>query len=375
MFHGYDSYVFPHERGHVSAVIIRPTADAGLGVLRHVTPSTPPAGRSPVWPTWTDPRVATPTSGVMIGGGLLNLYRRQFGRPGLVAVGDAVATTAPTAGRGLAMASMQIEALLDLLDAGADPATIAEPFGTWCDTWIRPWVEDHLAFDAEAVRRWNGDDLDLTRPLTSAAIVAAAPADPRIEPYVAEFMAMTALPASLAPAEPLARAVYETGWRQPTAEGPTRDELVALAEQRVSSSTKMAQLPMTNGRALRREVGQEARLRQAPSGRGGWCRPAGNQPGRAVTRATVTADGVDYRGKPGVRSPGASASGRWAMGGGSGLPGGFDERSEVSAGGMQRGSVSQGSAEYERALDGRDEERRQFVGDLWLDGTVALADG
>ena len=42
---------------------------------------------------------------------------------------------------------------------------------------------------------------------------------------------MTALPASLAPAEGMARAVYETGWRPPTAEGPTRDELVALAEE------------------------------------------------------------------------------------------------------------------------------------------------
>jgi hypothetical protein len=56
-----------------------------------------------------------------------------------VAVGDAVATTAPTAGRGIAMASMQIAQLLELLDAGTDPATIADVFGAWCDTWIRPW--------------------------------------------------------------------------------------------------------------------------------------------------------------------------------------------------------------------------------------------
>ena len=54
-FHGYDGYAFPHEHGHVSIVIIRPSADA---------------------------------------------------------------------------------------------ATIAAPFGAWSDTWIRPWVEDHLAIDA-----------------------------------------------------------------------------------------------------------------------------------------------------------------------------------------------------------------------------------
>ena len=65
----------------------------------------------------------------------------------------------------------------DLLDGGADPATVAEPFGAWCDTWIRPWVEDHLAIDGEAVRSWQGADIDLAQPLTSAAIVAAAQAD------------------------------------------------------------------------------------------------------------------------------------------------------------------------------------------------------
>jgi hypothetical protein len=169
-----------------------------------------------------------PTSGVMVGGRLLNLYRRQLGRPGLVAVGDAVATTAPTAGRGLAMASMQIAGLLELHDGGADPMTIADPFGAWCHTHILPWVEDHLAIDGQSVRRWQGHDVDLTQPLTSAAIVAAAKADPRIEPHIGGFLSMTALPASLAPAEPLARAAYESGWRPAPADGPTRDELVAL---------------------------------------------------------------------------------------------------------------------------------------------------
>ena len=40
-------------------------------------------------------------------------------------------------------------------------------------------------------------------------------------------MAMTELPASLAPAEPLARAIYETGWRPALTDGPGRDELLA----------------------------------------------------------------------------------------------------------------------------------------------------
>jgi 2-polyprenyl-6-methoxyphenol hydroxylase-like FAD-dependent oxidoreductase len=229
-FEGYDAYVFPHELGHVSAVLLKPTADPDLSVLRHVDAFEAACRAIPGLAEWTDQHVSTPTSGVMFGGGLLNTYRGQTDRHGLIAVGDAVATTAPTAGRGIAMASMQISALLELLDSGVNPAGLAKSFGDWCEAWIRPWVEDHLAIDAETVRRWKGQDLDLSQPLTSSAIVAAASADSRIWPHVGAFLAMAALPESIAPAEPLARAVYETGWRAPTSQGPTRNELLALVK-------------------------------------------------------------------------------------------------------------------------------------------------
>ena len=235
LFDGYQVYVFPHEHGHFSVVLVRPTADAELTVLRHLDAFDAACRAIPGLAEWTDPALATPTSGVLVGGRLRNVYRPQLGRPGLVAVGDSVATTAPTAGRGVAMASMQIDGLLHLLDGGADPLTVATPFGAWCDTWIRPWVEDHLAIDAEAVRSWQGADVDLTQPLTSAAIVAAAQADERIAPHLGGYMGMTELPASLAPAEPLARAVYESGWRPPTSEGPTRDQLVDLLRAAVTN--------------------------------------------------------------------------------------------------------------------------------------------
>jgi hypothetical protein len=42
---------------------------------------------------------------------------------------------------------------------------------------------------------------------------------------------MTELPATLQPAEPLARAVYETGWRPSLTEGPSRDELVEIIQR------------------------------------------------------------------------------------------------------------------------------------------------
>jgi hypothetical protein len=39
---------------------------------------------------------------------------------------------------------------------------VAEPFGAWCDHAIEPWVADHIAIDGGMVRRWQGEDLDLS---------------------------------------------------------------------------------------------------------------------------------------------------------------------------------------------------------------------
>ena len=228
-FAGYDAMVFPHEDRHLSVVFVRSTEDDVLTALRHDEVFEEACHRIPAVAAWTEPELATPTSRVLVGGALRNSYRPQLRRPGLVAVGDAVATTTPTAGRGVALCSMQIAALLALLDDGADPAGVATPFGRWCDEQIRPWVDDHIDADDETARRLRGIDIDLRRPLTSRAIVAAAGEDPAIGEHVAGFLAMTAPPASVRPAEPLARAVYETGWRPPFAEGPGRIALVAPA--------------------------------------------------------------------------------------------------------------------------------------------------
>jgi hypothetical protein len=233
-FSGYQCLVFLHERRHFSIVLVRPTADPRLTLLHSQGAYDATCAAIPALADWTDPARALPTSPVLVGGGLRNVYRSQTLLPGLVTVGDAVATTTPTRGRGVAMACLQIEALVRLLDEGTDPVTVAGPFDAWCEENIRPWVADHIAIDGGMVRRWQGEDIDLSRPLTSDLIADAVPADPRIAPYAAGYFTMTALPRSLEPAEPLARAVYDRGWRPPLAEGPSRDELVEIIEGRPS---------------------------------------------------------------------------------------------------------------------------------------------
>ena len=235
-FDGYQVLLFPQELGCFSVVLVRPTADAALKQLRHRDAFEAACRAIPTLATWTDPQRSRPESDVLVGGALRNVYRRQRMVPGLVAVGDAVSTTTPTAGRGVAMASMQVAALLALLDEGAEPTTVAEPFGAWCDEQIQPWVADHIANDDLAVERWQGAELDLSRPLTSGAICGAAEVDPRIYQHSGPFMSMTALPESLAPAEPWARAVYESGWRPAYSEGPSRDELVAVIENALATA-------------------------------------------------------------------------------------------------------------------------------------------
>ncbi len=227
-YDGYEVLIFRHEAGHFSTLIVRPTADHDLKILHQVAAYEAACRAIPLLAEWTDPAMSLPTSPVMVGGALRNTYVPQRRLPGVVTVGDATATTTPTRGRGIAMAYLQVDALLELLDEGGDPRCLAEPFDDWCETHIRPWVEDHIAIDTEAVARWQGADIDLDRPLTSHAIGLAAQVDPRIDDIARPFYAMTALPACLAAAEPLARAVYETGWRPPLPEGPSRDQLVAI---------------------------------------------------------------------------------------------------------------------------------------------------
>ena len=81
--------------------------------------------------------------------------------PGLVSVGDAVATTTPTFGRGVATTFLQVRQLLALLDGATDPSMVGEAFDAWCRGNMLPWVLDHVHMDVDLVRRWQGGDVDL----------------------------------------------------------------------------------------------------------------------------------------------------------------------------------------------------------------------
>jgi 2-polyprenyl-6-methoxyphenol hydroxylase-like FAD-dependent oxidoreductase len=228
---GWQVLVFPHERGHFSVVLIRPTADAWLKDLRHEAAFDAACRAVPGLAAWTDPERASPVTDVLPGGALRNAYRGQQSRdgrpctPGLVSVGDSVATTTPIFGRGVTTTFLQALRLLALLDTEPDPALVGEPFDAWCEENMLPWVADHVAMDTDAVRRWEGGDVDLGHRLPSDLILAAAPQDPAIGPATGGYLSMLQLPSCLDAVEPLAHAVYESGWRPAFAPGPNRREL------------------------------------------------------------------------------------------------------------------------------------------------------
>ena len=121
-FDGYQVIVFPHERGIFSVLIVRPSDDHELKLLRHDAAFDAACAAIPALAAWTDPQRAAPLASVLPGGELLNHYRGQYdaaGRPlldGLVAVGDSVGTTTPIFGRGVALLMTQARALLAALD-------------------------------------------------------------------------------------------------------------------------------------------------------------------------------------------------------------------------------------------------------------------
>ena len=242
---GYQAIIFLHEHGIFSVLLVRPAADPVLSQLRHEAPFSAACQAIPGLADWVDPARSRPITPVLPGGPLLNAYRGQTGPdghlalPGLVFVGDAVATTTPTFGRGITTTLLQAQQLLRLIDEhGTDTGAIGESFDAWCAEQIRPWVDDHVHMDEATRRRWAGQDIDLSQPLPSDRILAAATADPSIRAAAVGYVRMTSLPSSLGAIEPRARALYTNGWRPSPAPGPSRDELADIVRIALHRSTE-----------------------------------------------------------------------------------------------------------------------------------------
>lgn len=229
---GYIGIAFLHDGGTFSVTIIHDGSDRRLRELRHADVFERAVRAIPQLGAWTTTSTAVPITPVLAGGRLYNAYRGQPVLPRVIAVGDAVCTTTPLAGRGVALALRQARELVDLIGSGprtdTDIGLVRSRFEAWCETAIKPWFDDQVYADAHRLRRWAGAGIDFAARLPSDLITAAAAREPALAPLIGAYERMDALPDTLAAAEPSARAVYAGGWRAPVAPGPTRAELGAM---------------------------------------------------------------------------------------------------------------------------------------------------
>jgi 2-polyprenyl-6-methoxyphenol hydroxylase-like FAD-dependent oxidoreductase len=239
IYPGYQAVVFIHDNRTFSTLIARASTDRQMAALRFLEVFEVASRAIPSLAAWTEPDRSRPISPVLPGGRLYNTYRTQLDDAGQIALnglifaGDAVCTTNPSLGRGIATSLMQAQRLVRLLDDHQrDFISCSLEFDHWCAENIKPWFSDHVYWDADLIRRWSGHDVDLTQPLPSDLIMAATMVDPEMLKVAGAYMAMLALPASLAAVEPRAREIYASGWRPPVPEGPTRDELAELVRLR-----------------------------------------------------------------------------------------------------------------------------------------------
>ena len=134
-------------RRHFSVVLVGPRPTPSSRLL-HSQVAFEAAWRAiPVLAEWTEPARAVPTSEVLVGGALRNVYRQQTPSQAW----SRSATRSPRrrrhAAAAIAMACMQIEALLRLLDEGADRSRVDDRSTRGATGHIKPWVADHIAID------------------------------------------------------------------------------------------------------------------------------------------------------------------------------------------------------------------------------------
>jgi 2-polyprenyl-6-methoxyphenol hydroxylase-like FAD-dependent oxidoreductase len=233
-FPGYVAGLFLQDQRTISVLIVRQGRDKSLIDLRHQAAFEAAVRVIPGLDEWTSPARTRPLSKVLPGVHLRNTFRGQLdddgkvALPGLIHVGDTVCTTNPTAGRGISTSLMQAHRLVQMLDESDDLEAVTVAFDAWCAGQIRPWFDDHVEWDADQVRQWAGEDIDLTRPLSSGHLAAVTDVDPSLFEVVGPYLMMLTLPETLRRIEPRAREIYAGGWRQPTAEGPSNADLAEL---------------------------------------------------------------------------------------------------------------------------------------------------
>jgi flavin-dependent dehydrogenase len=165
------------------------------------------------------------------------------GRPGvagLVAIGDAAATSNPAHTRGTSLALAHARSLARQVDLDLDPADLSTAMADVLDAELVPWVHDSAAQDAARLSRWRSDwrrddvfaDLAPETRLTNGEASVAAQADRDVWSRFTRLQNCLTLPMATLDDDAFVarvRAVQATGWRPEPVSAPSHDEMAELA--------------------------------------------------------------------------------------------------------------------------------------------------
>jgi 2-polyprenyl-6-methoxyphenol hydroxylase-like FAD-dependent oxidoreductase len=149
-FGSFSLLTIPGDNDTWSLTIWSATGDAPLKELRHSDAFERVVAACPFQAHWLDGK---PITDVLPMAGVIDRYRRYWadGRPlvtGFVAVGDAWASTNPSAGRGISVGLVQAQVLRHVARAHLDdPAALATAFDDVTATRVEPFYRRQLAFD------------------------------------------------------------------------------------------------------------------------------------------------------------------------------------------------------------------------------------
>jgi 2-polyprenyl-6-methoxyphenol hydroxylase-like FAD-dependent oxidoreductase len=241
---GCGGYSFLADNDTVAMVMARLPQDTALQALRFPDVFEAAVAAVPSLTPWVDPELTVPISPVTAMGGLRNTIRLPLshGRPrllGLHAVGDALATTNPSYGRGAPLAMAHAEIVVDGLAAEPDsPLRQAELIGHRLTELTLPYWQESVRQDRARINQWRAA-LGL-RPSTPPApttvplprLVAAAAVDAEVWVRLARATSLLDPPQAVFDDPALAARIAELDPPHPPPPAVRRVDLLAAIDAR-----------------------------------------------------------------------------------------------------------------------------------------------
>jgi 2-polyprenyl-6-methoxyphenol hydroxylase-like FAD-dependent oxidoreductase len=183
---GYFGYsTFPGDNGTFATVLAVPPGVGEWRLLREEAAYEAVVARIPALAAWADPSGVDPITDVLPMAGLRNSLRHWDTGAGLLPIGDAAAHVDPVLAHGLPFALVHAAEVTRALREHEDPADRAAGYAAATERELRERFDFATALDAQRLRMWLGQPVDLSPDgdyalFSQLAAGAAATRDPDV---------------------------------------------------------------------------------------------------------------------------------------------------------------------------------------------------